>query len=60
MENIPHIGIDQLCINTIRTISMDAVQQAIRGIPELPWLWRLSPIVFGTTSSVLIQRIPSA
>ena len=29
--------LDQLCINTIRTLSIDAVQQAIPGIQEHPW-----------------------
>ena len=29
-------GIDQLCINTIRTLSMDAVQQANSGHPGTP------------------------
>jgi transketolase len=28
--------IDQVCINTIRTLSMDAVQQANSGHPETP------------------------
>ena len=28
--------IDQLCINTIRTLSMDAVQQANSGHPGAP------------------------
>ncbi|MGD0438749.1 MAG: hypothetical protein ABSB86_19985, partial [Bryobacteraceae bacterium] len=30
------IQIDQLCINTIRTLSMDAVQQAKSGHPGAP------------------------
>ena len=41
-------GIDQLCVNTIRTLSMDAVQQANSGHPGTPmalapviyWLWQ--------------------
>ena len=30
---------DQLCVNTIRTLSMDAVQQANSGHPGTPWPW---------------------
>jgi transketolase len=30
---VSKIQIDQLCINTIRTLSMDAVQQANSGHP---------------------------
>src|SRR6202163_4006748 len=36
--------IDQLCINTIRTLSMDAVQQANSGHPGTPMA--LAPLVF--------------
>src|SRR4029434_2867644 len=41
-----HIGadLDQLCINTIRTLSMDAVQQAKSGHPETPM--SLAPLVY--------------
>jgi len=38
----PGIDLDQLCINTIRTLSIDAVQQANPGIPVRRWgspLW---------------------
>ena len=36
-ENItPTPDLDQLCINTIRTLSLDAVQQAESGHPGLP------------------------
>jgi transketolase len=38
------IGIDQLCINTIRTLSMDAVQQAKSGHPGTPMA--LAPLVY--------------
>src|SRR6201997_1442711 len=37
-------GIDQLCINTIRTLSMDAVQQAQSGHPGTPMA--LAPLVY--------------
>src|SRR5712671_2580786 len=37
-------GIDQLCINTIRTLSMDAVQQAKSGHPGTPMA--LAPLVY--------------
>jgi transketolase len=36
--------IDQLCVNTIRTLSMDAVQQANSGHPGTPMA--LAPVVF--------------
>src|SRR4030088_2050429 len=36
--------IDQLCINTIRTLSMDAVQQANSGHPGTPMA--LAPVVY--------------
>lgn len=35
-ENTPTTDLDQLCINTIRTLSLDAVQQAESGHPGLP------------------------
>ncbi|HKO97264.1 MAG TPA: transketolase [Pyrinomonadaceae bacterium] len=35
-ENIPTPDLDQLCINTIRTLSLDAVQKAESGHPGLP------------------------
>jgi transketolase len=38
------ISIDQLCINTIRTLSMDAVQQAKSGHPGTPMA--LAPLVY--------------
>jgi len=37
-------AIDELCINTIRTLSMDAVQQAKSGHPGTPMA--LAPVVF--------------
>ena len=43
----PSLGersIDQLCINTIRTLSMDAVQQANSGHPGTPMA--LAPVIF--------------
>ena len=43
--------IDQLCINTIRTLAMDAVQQAHSGHPGAPMA--LAPVVY-----CLWQRFP--
>jgi len=37
-------GIDELCINTIRTLAMDAVQQAHSGHPGAPMA--LAPVVY--------------
>ena len=36
MKNDENTGIDQLCINTIRTLSLDAIQAANSGHPGLP------------------------
>ena len=32
-------ALDELCINTIRTLSMDAVQKANSGHPGRRWAW---------------------
>ena len=42
MQNDP--ALDQLCINTIRTLSMDAVQKANSGHPGTPMA--LAPIAY--------------
>ncbi|MBI3971107.1 MAG: transketolase [Chloroflexi bacterium] len=39
------IDLDQLCINTIRTLSIDAVQQANSGHPGTPMA--MAPVVYG-------------
>src|SRR3984893_13570816 len=44
-------GIDELCINTIRTLSMDAVQQANSGHPGTPMA--LAPLVYTIWQSFL-------
>ena len=48
-----HIGsdLDQLCINTIRTLSMDAVQQAKSGHPGTPMA--LAPLVYTIWNRVM-------
>ncbi len=43
--------VDQLCINTIRTLSMDAVQQAKSGHPGTPMA--LAPLVYTIWNRVL-------
>ena len=43
-EPVTETDIDQLCINTIRTLSMDAVQQANSGHPGTPMA--LAPLVY--------------
>jgi RpiB/LacA/LacB family sugar-phosphate isomerase len=43
-ESITSTELDQLCINTIRTLSMDAVQQAKSGHPGTPIA--LAPLVY--------------
>ncbi|HYZ86701.1 MAG TPA: transketolase [Bryobacteraceae bacterium] len=47
----PDIGIDQLCINTIRTLSIDAVQQAKSGHPGTPMA--LAPLVYTIWNRVM-------
>ena len=43
-EPLTDTALDQLCINTIRTLSMDAVQQAKSGHPGTPMA--LAPLVY--------------
>jgi transketolase len=43
-EPATHTDIDQLCINTIRTLSIDAVQQANSGHPGTPMA--LAPLIY--------------
>lgn len=48
---VSEIGIDQLCINTIRTLSIDAVQQAKSGHPGTPMA--LAPLVYTLWNRVM-------
>jgi transketolase len=50
-QPITGIQIDQLCINTIRTLSMDAVQQAKSGHPGTPMA--LAPLVYTLWNRVM-------
>ena len=43
--------LDQLCINTIRTLSIDAVQQAKSGHPGTPMA--LAPLVYTIWNRVM-------
>jgi transketolase len=47
----PGINFDQLCINTIRTLSIDAVQQAKSGHPGTPM--GLAPLVYTLWNRVM-------
>jgi transketolase len=47
----PGVDIDQLCINTIRTLSIDAVQQAKSGHPGTPMA--LAPLVYTLWNRVM-------
>ena len=47
----PGLDIDQLCINTIRTLSIDAVQQAKSGHPGTPMA--LAPLVYTLWNRVM-------
>jgi transketolase len=50
VREITHATIDQLCVNTIRTLAMDAVQAANSGHPGTPMA--LAPVVY-----CLMQRV---
>lgn len=43
-DTLARMGIDELCINTIRTLAMDAVQQANSGHPGTPMA--LAPLAY--------------
>src|SRR5665213_3884744 len=49
--NNPRHALDELCINTIRTLSMDAVQQANSGHPGTPMA--LAPVAYTIWQSFL-------
>jgi transketolase len=50
-EPISNTALDQLCINTIRTLSIDAVQQAKSGHPGTPMA--LAPLVYTIWNRVM-------
>jgi transketolase len=50
-QPITDLELDQLCINTIRTLSMDAVQQAKSGHPGTPMA--LAPLVYTLWNRVM-------
>ena len=51
VEPVAGIGLDQLCINTIRTLSIDAVETAKSGHPGTPMA--LAPLVYTLWNRVL-------
>jgi transketolase len=51
VPTVSDIGIDELCINTIRTLSIDAVQQAKSGHPGTPMA--LAPLVYTIWNRVM-------
>jgi len=51
VQNLSATELDQLCINTIRTLSIDAVQQANSGHPGTPMA--LAPLVYTIWNRVL-------
>jgi len=51
VNNLTAAQLDQLCINTIRTLSMDAVQQAKSGHPGTPMA--LAPLVYTIWNRVM-------
>ena len=50
-DNLTAAQLDQLCINTIRTLSMDAVQEAKSGHPGTPMA--LAPLVYTIWNRVM-------
>jgi transketolase len=50
-ESVTETAINELCINTIRTLSMDAVQQANSGHPGTPMA--LAPLVYTIWNRVM-------
>jgi transketolase len=51
VETVKGVDLDQLCINTIRTLSIDAVQRAKSGHPGTPMA--LAPLVFTIWNRVM-------
>jgi transketolase len=51
VNSLSNTKLDQLCINTIRTLSMDAVQQAKSGHPGTPMA--LAPLVYTIWNRVM-------
>ena len=60
LMEFPHDqDIATLCINTIRTLSIDAVQAASSAIPARRWRWRRSRTCCGIACCASIPRIRS-
>src|SRR5258705_13205419 len=51
IDPLADMKLDQLCINTLRTLSMDAVQQANSGPPGTPMA--LAPLVYTIWNRVM-------
>src|SRR6201988_5306912 len=51
VDSLSAADLDQLCVNTIRTLSIDAVQQANSGHPGTPMA--LAPLVYTIWNRVL-------
>jgi transketolase len=51
LEPLSAVGLDLLCINTIRTLSIDAVQQAKSGHPGTPMA--LAPLIYTIWNRVM-------
>src|SRR5881296_1591695 len=57
-EPVTDTALDQLCVNTIRTLSIDAVQQARSGHPGTPMA--LAPLMYIATDRDRVLLTPGA
>jgi len=53
---VANTKLDQLCINTIRCLSIDSVQKANAGHPGAPWVRRLWLTCCGTATCATIHQ----
>ena len=59
VDRLTQEQLDLLCINTIRTLAMDAVQKANSGHPGTPMALALLPMSFQINSSGIILATPN-
>ena len=59
MKHAPKVALDALCVNTIRALSIDAIQKADSGHPGLPLGAAPMATLCGHGFLSIIQPIPS-